>query len=178
METGEGRKSKEIIIDWYDKYSESIFKYIWSMINDYQQAEDLTHDTFIKVFNYINSGNSVDYPTTFIYRTAHNITIDYIRKHAPVKIIKDFVLRETKTREPPIENQVLANEQFKELYEEVLSLKQPHRQVILLRKMDGFSVKETAEILNWSEGKVKTTLFRAMKVLGKRLEERGGLYET
>ncbi|MBU5466166.1 hypothetical protein KQI49_04880 [Virgibacillus sp. MSJ-26] len=38
-------------IDWYNNYNYSIFKYILNMINDYQQAEDLTQETFIKVYN-------------------------------------------------------------------------------------------------------------------------------
>ncbi|PAE27182.1 hypothetical protein CHI07_21130 [Paenibacillus sp. 7884-2] len=163
---------EELIIDWYDKYSEAIFRYILNIINDYQQAEDLTQDTFIKVFKYIISGKLIEYPKTFIYSTAHNITVDYIRKQAPIKIVKDFVFHKKKNKEPPIENQVLPNELYKELYKEVLSLKKSYRQVIILRKMEGFSIKESAAILNWSEAKVKTTLFRAMEVLGKKLEER------
>lgn len=164
---------EELIIEWYDKYSESIFRYILNIINDYQQAEDLTQDTFIKVFKYIISGKLIEYPKTFIYSTAHNITVDYIRKQAPINIVKDYVFRKKKTREPPIENQVLSNDLYKELYKEVLSLKKSYRQVIILRKMEGFSIKESADILNWSETKVKTTLFRAMKALSKKLEERG-----
>jgi len=39
--------------------------------------------------------------------------------------------------------------------------------------MAGLSIKETAAILDWSEGIVKTTLFRAMKPLRKKLEKGG-----
>jgi len=168
-------KHKEIIIDWYNNYNYSIFKYILNMINDYQQAEDLTQETFVKVYQYIICDKTISYPKTFIYRTAHNITVDYIRKNAPINIVKDFVFRNKKSREPLIESHVLYNEQYEKLYKEFLTLKRSYRQVITLRKMEELSIKETAAILNWSEGKVKTTLFRAMKTLKKKLE-RGGYF--
>ena len=171
-------KQNKIIIEWYDEHSESIFKYIFSMIKDYHQAEDLTQDTFIRVFNYISSGKKITYPKTFIYRIAHHITVDYIRKHASIKIMTDVIFHKKMITDSSIENHVLISEQFKELYKAIVSLKVSYRQVIILRKMQGFSIKETADILNWSESKVKTTLFRATKALGKKLKERGYTYET
>jgi hypothetical protein len=46
---------KKEITEWYHQYSDSIFNYILFMIHDYQQAEDLTHDTFIKAYKYYGS---------------------------------------------------------------------------------------------------------------------------
>ena len=48
-------ETEEEITNWYQLYSDSIFKYILMMINDYQQAEDLTHDTFIKAYKNYHS---------------------------------------------------------------------------------------------------------------------------
>lgn len=160
---------RELINDWYRTYGHAIFKYILHMINDYQQAEDLLQDVFIRVFNYLESGKVIDYPKTFLYRTAHNITVDFIRKNAPIKLVKDIVFKKRADKQPTVEEQLLINEQFKELYQKVMTLKYQYRQVIILRKMEQLSVKETAAILNWSEGKVRTTLSRAMKVLAKKL---------
>src|SRR5690625_1132665 len=98
-----------------------------------------------------------------------------LTSQSPINIVKDFVFRNKKSREPLIESHVLYNEQYEKLYKEFLTLKRSYRQVITLRKMEELSIKETAAILNWSEGKVKTTLFRAMKTLKKKLE-RGGYF--
>src|SRR5699024_6698875 len=122
-------KHKEIIIDWYNNYNYSIFKYILNMINDYQQEEALKQETFVKVYQYIISDKTISYPKTFNYRTAHNITVDYIRKNAPINIVKDFVFRNKKSREPLIESHVLYNEQYEKLYKEFLTLKRSYRQV-------------------------------------------------
>src|SRR5690625_7016290 len=91
-----------------------------------------------------------------------------LTSQSPINIVKDFVFRNKKSREPLIESQVLYNEQYSKLYKEVLSLKRSYRQVITLRKMEELYVKETAAILNWSESKVKITLIRAMKILRDR----------
>lgn len=169
---------KEKMNNWYDAYSTSIFKYIVHITNDYQQAEDLTQDTFIRVFNYMNSGKTIDYPKTFIYRTAHNVTVDFIRKNNPIKVMKDFVFQTKKSNEKSIEHQMIENEEYRDLHKGIASLKKSYREVIHLRKMEEFSIKDTAHILNWSESKVKSTLFRAMRALEKELIERGYTYET
>ncbi|MFC4025510.1 RNA polymerase sigma factor [Oceanobacillus longus] len=43
------------ITEWYDHYSDSIFHYILMMVHDYQQAEDLTHDTYLKAYKNYSS---------------------------------------------------------------------------------------------------------------------------
>ena len=82
--------TKEEITNWYHLYSDSIFKYILTMIYDYQQAEDLTHDTFIKAYKNHNSFQKKSKPQTWLFSIAHNNTVDYIRKHKPVKIFQEI----------------------------------------------------------------------------------------
>ncbi|WP_332633983.1 RNA polymerase sigma factor [Halalkalibacter flavus] len=60
-------KSKKEITDWYLLYSDSIFKYILMMIHDYQQAEDLTHETFVYAYkNYHSFKRNSNERTWFI----------------------------------------------------------------------------------------------------------------
>ncbi|MCD8510027.1 MAG: RNA polymerase sigma factor [Bacillus sp. (in: Bacteria)] len=70
------------------------------------------------------------------------------------------------------------NEQERELYLAIAKLKRSQREVIILRKIKDFSIKETALILGCSEGKVKTTLWRGMIALKKQLEKGGFHYES
>ncbi|GIN72108.1 RNA polymerase subunit sigma [Bacillus sp. J14TS2] len=169
-------RHQDQIIEWYDKYSMALFKYILKMIQDPQQAEDLTQDTFIKVYTYVKKGNEITYPKTFLYRIAHNLTVDHIRKNKPIQMIKDFFT----TREDPgpsVEAMVEIKESSKELYDALSLLKANYRQVIILRKVEEFSVRETAEILNWSETKVKTTLSRGLQALANEIHKGGATNE-
>lgn len=167
---------KREITEWYHHYSDSIFKYISMMLHDYQQAEDLTHETFIKAYKYYNSFDRKAKPKTWLFSIAHNITVDYIRKQKPVKIFKDIFLTKTDSNPLP-EDIVEVKENSKELYKALSNLKESYREVIILRKIKGFSIIETSEILNWSEGKVKTTLYRAIPALEKQLIKEGFLNE-
>lgn len=167
---------QERIIEWYDTYRLPLFKYILKMIKDVQQAEDLTHDTYMKAFKYISKNKHVQYPKTFLYRIAHNLTIDYIRKNAPIHIMKEF-FKHKKDPGPSVESIVEVRESSKELYHALGELKTSYREVIILRKIEEFSVRETAHILSWSESKVKSTFSRGMKALEKELNKGGITYE-
>ncbi|WP_231514889.1 RNA polymerase sigma factor [Oceanobacillus salinisoli] len=63
------------------------------------------------------------------------------------------------------------------MYKTLHRLKTSYRQVIILRKIEGFSIQETAQILKWSESKVKSTLFRALRTLEEQLKKGGTAYE-
>jgi len=54
-------------------------------------------------------------------------------------------------------------------------MKLTYQQVIILRKIQLLSVKETASILNWGESKVKMTLSRALTILREIVNEQGGI---
>lgn len=166
---------RELIMQWYDDYSVLLFKYIAKMIKDVYQAEDLTQETFTKTYEYIISGKDVIYPKTFLFRVAHRLTVDYIRKQKPIHIAKDLFLKDSR---PLTESIMEIREDSKELYQAIESLKTSYRQVIILRKIEEFSIKETAVILNWSESKVKSTLFRALNALENKLIIGGYINET
>src|SRR5690625_3957281 len=119
-------------------------------------------------FIYLFINKLVKYPKTFLYRIAHNLTIDYIRKNAPIHIMKEF-FKHKKDPGPSVESIVEVRESSKELYHALGELKTSYREVIILRKIEEFSVRETAHILSWSESKVKSTFSRGMKALEKEL---------
>ncbi|TQS75873.1 RNA polymerase sigma factor [Ornithinibacillus gellani] len=146
------------------------------MIRDYQQAEDLTHDTFIKAYKSYSSYKGKSKPKTWLYRIAHNITIDFIRKQKTLIVFKNFF--HTKAENDPLPEDIVAiRENSRELYKALGRLKSTYREVIILRKIKNFSIKETSTILKWSDNKVKTTLYRAIPALEKELVKEGFTYE-
>lgn len=165
-----------IILHWYDQYSMIIYKYIFKLIQDQQQAEDLTQDTFLKAYTYLENNRQVDYPKTFLYRVAHNLTVDYIRKQKPLQLMKDFFSYQ-KDPGASVESIIETRESSQILYRALSSLKPSYRRVIILRKIEELSTRETGHILGWSESKVKSTLSRGMRVLKKHLTKEGVDYE-
>ena len=167
---------KNEISEWYEQHSDAIFRYILLMVRNNQQAEDLTQETFIKAFRYYDTFQRNANPKTWLFRIAHNLTIDYFRKQKPIETLKDLLFTGSKSNHMP-EEIVEIKENSKELYNALGRLKSSHREIIILRKIREFSIQETAEILNWSESKVKSTLFRAIPALEEQLIKEGITYE-
>lgn len=168
---------EEAITSWYILHSDAIFKYILLLIRNPQEAEDLTHETFIKAFNGYHLFQYQSNEKTWLFRIAHNVTMDYMRKQKPISLLKELIdFRNDPTTDSP-EEIVQINERTNEIIEMIGKLKRSYSQVILLRKVHGFSIKETMQILNWSESKVKSTLPRALMAFEKQLAKEGYEYE-
>ncbi|QGH35480.1 sigma-70 family RNA polymerase sigma factor [Gracilibacillus salitolerans] len=160
---------KRILDEWYQVHSDAIFKYICLISKDYQQAEDLTQETFIKAYHHMDNFQKKAQVRTWLFRIAHNVTIDYLRKRKPLRVFEAIFHQQVERKALP-EEQLIIQEEVRELYQALEKLKPAHREVIILRKIKGFSIKETSTILNWSENKVKITLHRAMPVFKQALK--------
>lgn len=167
---------KREISDWYDRHSKSVLSFILLMVKDYQQAEDLTHDTFVKAYLYYDSFNQHSSEKTWLFSIAHNQTVDFLRKNKSSKFFKEVFLKQ-RDMNPLPEEIIQIKEDSYELYKALGNIKDTYRKVIILRKIKGFSIEDTAKILDWSEGKVKSTLYRAIPILKKQLKKEGYLYE-
>ncbi|WP_147533297.1 RNA polymerase sigma factor [Bacillus marasmi] len=170
------KRRKEEIADWYDKHSKSVLSFILLIVKDYQQAEDLTHDTFVKAYLYFDSFKHFSSEKTWLFSIAHNVTVDFLRKRKPSLFFKEIFLMK-KDDNPFPEEVIRIKEDSYELYKALGELKDTYRKVIILRKIKDFSIEDTAQILNWSESKVKSTLFRAIPALKRQLIKEGYLDE-
>ncbi|MCM3575897.1 RNA polymerase sigma factor [Mesobacillus subterraneus] len=171
-----GGYAKEQIANWYDQHSKSVLSFILLMVRDYQQAEDLTHDTFVNAYLYYDSFNHQSNEKTWLFSIAHNLTVDFLRKRKPSMFLKEILFMKKDTNPLP-EEMIQLKEESLELYNALGKLKDTYRKVLILRKIKGFSIEDTADILSWSESKVKSTLFRAIPALKKQLIKEGFMDE-
>ena len=160
------------LTEWFNQYGESILTYILLMVRDYQQAEDLTQETFIKAYKHQQQFEQRSSVKTWLFTIAHNVTKDYFRKKHPLQHYLGLTMEE-KDHKPTPEQIVAMNFQNEQLYRTIQQLKPSYRHVIILRKLKEFSTAETALILNWSESKVKMTLKRALIKLKNELIKGG-----
>lgn len=163
---------QEELTEWFDHYGESVLTYILLMVRDYQQAEDLTQETFIKAYRHQQQFEHKSSVKTWLFSIAHNVTLDYFRKKHPLQHFLGLTIEE-KDYKPLPEQIVAMNDQTEQLYRAIQHLKPSHRQVIILRKLKEFSTAETAYVLKWSESKVKMTLKRALEELKRKLIQGG-----
>ena len=165
-------EQKAITEDWFNQYGESILTYILLMVRDYQQAEDLTQETFIKAYRHQQQFEQKSSVKTWLFSIAHNVTKDYFRKKHPLQHYLGLTMEEKDYK--PIPEQIVAmNFQNEQLYIAIQKLKPSYRHVIILRKLKELSTAETALVLNWSESKVKMTLKRALVEMKNELLKGG-----
>ncbi len=168
---------KRKIREWYEAYSDAIYRFILLIIGDHEQAKDLTHDTFLKAYHHLHHFQGKTSDKNWLYHIARNVTIDFMRKRKPLQYMSDSFQAFSSNKESP-ERIVQLSESENQLYLALSKLTRGQREVIILRKIKELSIRETAEVLGWKESKVKTTLFRGVKALKIQMQKEGYDHET
>ncbi|MFJ7678097.1 RNA polymerase sigma factor SigX [Peribacillus sp. NPDC097224] len=172
---GCGEIMDSIFHDLYEKYHQEIYQFIYYMTKDRETAEDLVQEVYIRIMKAYNrfEGNSSE--KTWMYSIARNVTIDYFRKQKgwKNKIIPtiDWDGQMIKDNQPIPEEVAIMNDNVREIYRCLNRCTVNQKAVIILRYIQGMSISETADVLNWSESKVKTTQHRALKAIKKMMDD-------
>lgn len=155
----------------YEQYMPSVYRYIFLLVRNKEIAEDLTQDTFMKVYTHLQTFSNHASIHTWIIQIARNTTYDYFRKN---KWSSLFALKDGQVEQVISSEQIiLVKQETYQLYDAIASLKREYQEVIILRKINELSIDETARILGWTENKVKAKQQRALKKLKEKLEMEG-----
>ena len=165
--------SKLDITEIYQLHSDQVFRYVFYMVHNEHTAEDLTQETFIKVHRSLETFQFQSSIQTWVYQIARNTTLDYLKRKKLVSFFDPSrLLQLIKESERSAIDIVTHTEEREQLYMYLLALKKEYREVLILRKINELSVKETALILNWSEDKVKSMTARGLKKLKEEIERK------
>jgi len=162
---------EEYIDVLYEKYFDDVYQYLLYFTNSKTEAEDLTQDTFIKVIKHYDSFRQQSSVKTWIISIAKRTAIDHYRKKKFISILPSILTDMRKSEDFIPEAEMDQNEDWAVLQKALLKLKPEYRNVVILRGLKEYSVKETAEILDWKESKVKVDYHRAIKLLKKYLNK-------
>lgn len=175
-----GQQKESFIRDVYHPYHQDVYHYCLYFVNNVEDAQDLTQDIFVKALKSISTFKGDSSVRTWIMSIAKNTTVDFYRKKKIRRLLPFKWSNERSIFVPSPEFHVERNVEWKVIQEALNSLKNDYRQVIILRGLKEFSTKETAEILGWSESKVKVNYHRAMKKISSYIstdEEGVVMYE-
>lgn len=159
---------REHIEEWFVRYSDDIYKFLVYYTRN-RDVEDLVQEVFMKAIRGYEKYEGRAQPKTWLFSIARNTAIDHERKKRYLSWLPDTWLKQIKSPDGTPEEIVGKQEENQLLYAAVQRLKPSYREVVILRGIKGLSPSETAEILQWSESKVNTTLHRALKTLQRRL---------
>jgi RNA polymerase sigma-70 factor (ECF subfamily) len=148
----------------YEKYKRPLYSYFYKLTNgNGQAAEDLVHTVFYRVIRYKSTFSREGTFAKWLFRIAHNTGIDYHRK---IKNVNAYNAEIKATQPVVYENlEMEKSEQIAVLEKALRQLKPDEREILILGKIDSFSYREIADILNITESNVKIRIFRALRKL-------------
>ncbi|MGE6257250.1 RNA polymerase sigma factor SigX [Heyndrickxia sporothermodurans] len=155
--------------DIYEKYHQSLFQFLFYMVKNREQAEDLAQEVYIRVLKSYHQFENRSSEKTWIFSIAKHVAIDFFRKQKRWKHrladTFDLEMNQISDHSPLPEDITLQNESIQLMYRCLDKCKLDHRMVLILRYIQSLTILETSSVLGWSEGKVKTTQHRALKAL-------------
>jgi RNA polymerase sigma-70 factor (ECF subfamily) len=152
----------------YEQYAEIIFRFTYSQLSNYQDAEDLTEEIFLRIWRSLPTYQQKGVPfVAYIFRIARNALIDHYRQaaHSRNQVPFEEELVGHAVFEP--EQQAALNTDQMEIRAHLQELREDYRNVLILRFFSGLTTEETAEALGKSPGAVRVLQHRALASLKK-----------
>ncbi|MBN1360074.1 MAG: RNA polymerase sigma factor [Sedimentisphaerales bacterium] len=153
-----------------DKCYERIYLFMRAMGHDRQTSEDLTQDTFLKVWNHIGQLRDGKALNGWLFRIAGNMSRLYWRRH---KYEKPGSSELPERPEGVIDGsqQAAEREQFDHLHRAVARLPWKLRQAVVLHYMGQLTIAQAAQAAQVRQGTLKSRLNRALEALRKEFAE-------
>ncbi|MES1043590.1 RNA polymerase sigma factor [Heyndrickxia oleronia] len=165
---------RQLVMEWYELYYDDMYRFIWLMLGDKQSCEDFVHDTFVRAYTAYDRFDHRSSVKTWLFSIAKHLVLDEIRKRKRNKHVPVLSFEKEISSSFNLEKYIENKEAVNQLFTSIQQLKPNYRMVIILMKVEEYSTKETANILGWSEVKVRKTLSRALQSLRKRNTIQGG----
>lgn len=146
----------------------ALYNYLLRMVNQREDAEDLLQEVYLSFaprFPKIPPGTRVSY----LYRTAHNKAINYLKKRKRIVPLNESIVRSEK--EDTSDSSRIQESKNRMIRQAIASLKPREASVINMQFYQGLRYQQIAEILDTSEKAVESLLVRAKKKLRKILSQ-------
>lgn len=142
--------NKEGLREIYDDYSGYIWSVVYEIVKNKENAEDVTSDFFIKLWEKADSYRTGGGHRTYITVMARNMAIDYIRKYHREEAA-DIESLEESPKESRLEQQVISRMTVEEALK---TLNDGERQIINLKIMGDLTFKEISRVMKQPMGTV------------------------
>lgn len=153
----------------YDAYVNQIYRFVYFKVAGHEEAEDITADVFLKVWNYLQVERDIKSFSGLLYRVARNCIIDsYRAKGARQEVALDEFLEISDGRKG--QDKMMSGAEQDKTILALSRLKQEYREIVTLRYVDELEISEIAELTEKSSVTVRVTLHRALKKLKEVME--------
>ncbi|HJQ19740.1 MAG TPA: sigma-70 family RNA polymerase sigma factor [Gemmatimonadaceae bacterium] len=164
-----------------ERYQTRLLNFIYRTIGDRDRAEDLVQEVFIRVYRHLHRFDRSKKFSTWVYTIASNLAKNELRNRSrsPLVLFQTMRGSQTDEEERPLQfedttsrpDDMYRKRHLRELVEQtVAQLPEHHRQVFVLRELEGKSYEEIAEITACNLGTVKSRLNRARTAFAAIIE--------
>ncbi|WP_105253857.1 RNA polymerase sigma factor [Pseudoalteromonas sp. T1lg75] len=144
----------------YQCHVRRVYALCLRLVADQAQAEDVTQEVFVQLWQKINSFDGKSQFSTWLHRVASNIAISYLRKQ------KNWVQRVVSSEETGMEHEQAAQcQELNGLDKLIVRLPERARQVFVLHAVEGYRHEEIAQMMNMAVGSSKSQYHRARGLL-------------
>ena len=162
------------------RYQSKVYRLVMGVLQDHQDAEEVLQETFLRVFEKLDSFRGDSTFSSWLYRVTLNSAFMKLREKKgstmvsledALAYIEDSELSSSLNWPSGPDDELITEEVMKIIGEAMEKMPEDFRVVLILRDIEGFSNEETGEILDVSVPAVKSRLHRARLFLRKRLDE-------
>jgi RNA polymerase sigma-70 factor, ECF subfamily len=163
------------------KYRRPIINFMYRMAHNTAAAEDLAQEVFLRVYRSRASYEASAKFTTWLYRIATNLGMNYSRdtRHERPENIMNLDEPDEETgqspdladKTPSVEEEIMQRERLKAIRQKVEALPERQKMAVLMHKYQQMDYRQIADVLKLSESATKSLLFRAYETLRTQLKE-------
>ncbi len=161
---GDGRAFEHLV----KRHYMTVYKVSYKWCGVKEDAEDITQEVFVKLARKLKTFGQKSSFKTWLYRITINTAKDFVRKCATNRVREaTFAFEQGSNNPAPLKDEHL---DAARLYKELGKLPEKQKTAVLMVFGEGFSHKETAQVLECPEATVSWRIFQAKKKLRKSLE--------
>lgn len=166
------REDKAAFGELYERYITRIYNYIYYRTGNNQDAEDLTAKVFMRAMHHIKTYDERGVPfSAWLYRIAHNLVANWHRDRSRRKVIplEEFIGHGEQLDMP--EDTAEEQEERERLLDTLRQLPEERQQLLILKYVERLSNAEIGEIMNRTEGAIKSLYYRTLSGLRNELSQ-------
>lgn len=152
----------------YQKYAKPLFQIMLKMCGNYDIAEELTQETFVKAYEKLDSFRGDCQLYVWLCQIGKNLYFNYLKKEEKYTHIPDTIQSVSLQN---VEDEIIQTSTAREIMEAVVQLPEPYQSVFVYRIFSEFTYKEIGDVLRKTDVWARVTYYRAKKQLHDILKE-------
>lgn len=164
-----------------ERYHRPVVHFTQRMVGSREDAEDIAQESFVRVYRYLHRLEPQAKFSTLLFGISRNLALNFLRDSGRRGRGVTYSLTDRDNQDIPLEDETLRPDRLARLSEieqrveeGIMKLSPKHREVLVLRELQGLDYASIAKIVKCRKGTVKSRIARAREQLRAVLDEGGG----